>query len=134
MNTFDKCYVEKLLKQFINGYDNVELVPYGWSSPFSFKKNVNVAATINRKCFPVAYATIYYSYNSPVCAIIKVADIQYLLWWDFRESSTTYRGLYEFLNYHNIAKGKLNRRIIEDLKKSDKSFFVKDLKEDKGEN
>lgn len=130
MDNTDKL-VEELLKQFVNGDEDVELVPYGWSSPFSFKKNLNIAATINRKCYPLAGAIIYYSYNKPVCAIINTSNRKYLLWWEFRESSTTYRGLYEFLNYHGIAKGKLNRRVIEDIKKSYKSFFVNQLKENK---
>lgn len=132
MDSIDK-EVETLIKQFVNGYDDVELVPYGWRA-LSFKKNIIVAAVINRKCYPVADTSIYYSYNKPVCAIIKTSNREYILWWEFKESSTTYRGLYEFLNLVSVAEGKLNRRIIEDIKKSIKSFFVKDLQENKGEN
>lgn len=74
----------------------------------------------------VAGFRIYYSYGKPVCAIIYGMPVITLVWWKFRESSTTYRGLYEFLNFIGVAEGKLSRRIIEQIKQSTNSLFVKE--------
>lgn len=126
-------YVYDIIKQFVNNASHVS-VEYTYTKHFSFRKNKLCGGTITRNGIPVLFVETYYSYNAPVCMVIKSNRGKCVLWWDFVESSTTYRGLYEFLNFTKIAEGKLNRRIIEDLKKSDKSFFVKDLKEDKGEN
>lgn len=122
--------VEALLRQILTSCGNLEFVLYGWIT-LSFRRNIDVSMDVVQAGKSIAYVRAYYSYDNPVCAIVHTASGKYILWWDFRESSTTYRGLYEFLNWHGIAKGKLNRRIIEDIKKSYKSFFVNQLKENK---
>lgn len=115
--------IEQILE--VSGLENTTSFVYYDDIVLSFKKNCISTIFMKDKGKDVAGYRIYYSYGKPVCAIIYGLPVRTLVWWKFRESSTTYRGLYEFLNFTGIAEGRLNRRDIEQIKKSTNSLFVK---------
>jgi hypothetical protein len=96
----------------------------------SFHKNTVSTIMMRDNGKDVAGFRIYSSYGKPVCAIVYGLPVKTIVWWKFRESSTTYRGLYEFLNFTGTAEGKLNRHTIEQIKQLINSVFVKEKTND----
>lgn len=126
--------MNKVVEQILDAceLENTTIFTYYDDIVLSFKKNILSTVTMVKGGFSVAYMRIYYSYGKPVCAVVNTQSSQTLVWWEFIESSTTYRGLYEFLNRTKIMEGKLNRNIIKELKQLENSVFVKEKTNEMG--
>lgn len=120
--------MDKVVKQILDacGLEDTTRFHYYDDEVFSFKKNIMSTVVMDKGGTSVAYMRIYYSYGKPVCAIVDTPFTNNIVWWEFRESSTTFRGLYEFLNRTRILEGKLNRNCINSLKQSPNSVFIKE--------
>lgn len=120
--------MDKVVKQILDacGLEDTTRFCHYNDEVLSFKKNIISTVVMDKGGTSVAYMQIYYSYGKPVCAIVDTPATNNIVWWEFRESSTTYRGLYEFLNRTNTLGGKLNRNIINGLKQSSNSVFIKE--------
>lgn len=118
--------MDKVVKQILDACGLEDTTRFGHydDEVLSFKKNIMSTVVMDKGGTSVAYMCIYYSYGKPVCAIVDTPSTNNIVWWEFRESSTTYRGLYEFLNRTHTLGGKLNRNIINGLKQSPNSIFI----------
>lgn len=120
--------MDKIVKQILDACgleDTTRFMHYN-DEVLSFKKNIMSTLVMDKGGTSVAYMHIYYSYGKPVCAIVDTPSTKNIVWWEFRESSTTYRGLYEFLNRTRTLGGKLNRNVINGLKQASNSVFIKE--------
>lgn len=118
--------MDKVVKQILDACGLEDTTRFGYydDEVLSFKRNIMSTVVMDKGGTIVARIRIYYSYGKPVCAIVDTASSNNIVWWDFRESSTTYRGLYEFLNRTNIKLGHLNRNDIKMLKQTPDTIFI----------
>lgn len=120
--------LDNVIKQIlvVCNLEDVGIIRYYNKVALSFKKNIiyNFSTVCRDGNLINVHIQLYCSYGEPVCARVDTITSHKIIWWNFRESSTTYRGLYEFLNRTHTIDGKLNRSTIKEFKRAPNALFL----------